>query len=209
MHHANIIISEEDCRNAVFGVLEKNLNFKTNANPDFLLVEKEFLGIDDARDLEKWAIGRPFTGDVKVSLLIAKYITHEAQNALLKVLEEPPLGTYIFISLGSLGGVLPTFISRVRILDLPVISGEIEKPTQNTAFEFLRSGIKEKLAIIHSLSNKKDKNEMKELIKDLEKIAYKKNFKHRDLKNILTAKFFVSARGSSPKMLFEWLSCRL
>ena len=46
---------------------------------------------------------------------------------------------------------------------------------------------------------------MKELIKDLEKIAYKDGSKN--IKNILTAKIFASARGSSPKMLLEWLAC--
>jgi len=210
MYHANIIISKRDSRDFVFNLLEKDLNFNIKANPDFLLIENESFGIDDARNFEKWAIGKPFVGEVKVSLIIVKSITFEAQNALLKVLEEPTLGTYIFINLESLGGILPTFISRVRVLTVPLVS-ESSKITseENTSYKFLHSKIKEKLALIHSLSKKEDKNEMKELIKNLEEIAYKNNFKPQSLKNILTAKIFAATRGSSPKMLLEWLSCVL
>lgn len=204
IHHANIVLGE-DCRSFVFEILEKSLNFNTKANPDFLLVEKESLGIDDARNLERWVIGKPLLGEVKASLIIAKSITFEAQNALLKVLEEPPLGTYIFINLQSLGGLLPTFLSRVRVLNLPQNNFKGDSNSE----KFLSSKIKEKLSLVQSLSKKESKNEMKELIKNLEEIAYKNNFKREDLKNILTAKIFASSRGSSPKMLLEWLSCVL
>ena len=205
MHHANVIVGE-NVRNFVFEILERDLNFKTQANPDFLLIENESFGIDDARNFEKWVIGKPLLGGLKVSIMIIKSITHEAQNALLKVLEEPPFGTYIFINIESLGGLLPTFLSRVRILDAPKNNAE-----NNNAHKFLNSKIKEKLSLVQTLSKKNPsadgKNEMKELIKNLEKIAYRNNFKHQNLKDILTAKIFASTRGSSPKMLLEWLSC--
>ena len=117
MHHANVIISREDCKDFVFDILKKDLNFDIKANPDFLMIENESFGIDDARNLEKWAIGKPLLGETKVFFIITKSITFEAQNALLKVLEEPPLGTYIFIKLENGGGLLPTFISRVNFLE--------------------------------------------------------------------------------------------
>jgi DNA polymerase III delta prime subunit len=210
MHHANVIVGEK-CKDFVFGILEEKLNFNVNANPDFLLFENQVFGIDDARDFERWAIGKPLIGESKVSLIIIKSITHEAQNALLKVLEEPPLGTYIFINLESLGGLLPTFLSRVRVLELP--KGVFEMPrSQKTPFgseaqKFLAGRIKEKFALVRSLSKKENKEEMKELIKNLEEVAYKNDFNAKNLKNILTAKIFASNRGSSPKMLLEWLSC--
>jgi DNA polymerase III delta prime subunit len=203
IHHANIVLGNS--RDFIFNILEKDLNFNIKANPDFLLVENDFFGIDDARDLEKWAMGKPLIGEVKVSLIIIKSITHEAQNALLKVLEEPTIGTYIFINLENLGGLLGTFLSRVRVLNP---SGQNNTEDSN-AHKFLNSKIKEKLSIIQSLSKKENKSETKELIKNLEGVAYKSNFKSQDLKSILTAKIFASTRGSSPKMLLEWLSCVL
>lgn len=213
IHHANVVVGNGDCRDFVFSILEKDLNFKTAANPDFSLVENESFGIDDARGLERWAIGKPIANEVKVSLIITKSITREAQNALLKVLEEPPLGTYIFINLENLGGILPTFLSRVRILN---VSQDHKFKNTNT-HKFLNSKIKDRLSVVQSLSKKEDKKDIKELIKNLEAVAYEsysKNIaddisKAKAMKNILTAKIFASTRGSSPKMLIEWLSCVL
>lgn len=201
MHHANIIISKKDSRDFVFDILEKDLAFDIKANPDFFLLENDSFGIEDARNLGKWALGKPLSGEIKVSLVIARSITFEAQNALLKVLEEPTVGTYIFINLESLGGLLQTFISRVRILD-------VEKNGQESteALKFFNSKIKQKLSLITTLSKKEEKTEMKDLIKDLEEIGYKNKASATALNQILTAKIFASARGSSPKMLLEWLS---
>lgn len=217
IHHANIVLG--DGRLFVLNILEKDLNFSFKANPDFLLIESESFGIDNARDLEKWAIGKPFLGGVKASLIIVNSITHEAQNALLKVLEEPPLGTYIFINIQNLGGLLATFLSRVRVLDIPKeLSKESTLPKEknlDNAHKFFNAKINEKFAIIRSLSKNEDKNPMRELVKNLEKVCFYDYAKNKPTdksrvemaKNLLTAKIFVSTRGSSPKMLLEWLSC--
>jgi len=202
MHHANIVINKEDSRDFVFDILIKNLAFDVKANPDFLLVENQSFGINDARNLEQWALGKPLMGKTKVFLIITKAITHEAQNALLKVLEEPPIGTYIFINLENLGGLLPTFLSRVMVLNVSKNSND----KNIDAHKFFSSGIKEKLIMIRSLAKKEDKNDMKKLIKDLEEISYKKKASAEQMRDILTAKIFASARGSSPKILLEWLS---
>ena len=202
IHHANIVVSREDSRDFVFSILEKDLDFKIQGNPDFLLLENESFGIDDARSLEKWILGKPFASDIKASLIIAKSITHEAQNALLKSLEEPPKGTYIFINIESLGGILSTFLSRVRVLDI-----QQEDVENKDAKKFLSEGIKGKLAIIRNLAKSEDKTPMRDLIKSLEETAYKNHSKN--MKDILTAKIFAGSRGSSPKMLLEWLSCVL
>src|SRR3989338_581185 len=205
MNHANIIISREECRDYVFDILEKDLNFNIKANPDFLLVETESFSIDHARDLIKWSIGKALVGEIKVSLIIVKSITLEAQNALLKILEESPEGTFIFISLENLGGILPTLVSRVRILNLHKEVNNLEDDAQ----KFFSSKIKDKLSVIRTLSKKEDKSDIKELIKNLEQIAYQNKASANHIKNVLTAKIFASTRGSSPKMLLEWLSAVL
>ncbi len=219
MHHANIIINREDCKNFVFGILKKDLNFEIKTNPDFLMIENDGFGIDDARNLKKWAVGKPLLGETKVCFVIARSITHEAQNALLKILEEPTPGTYFFIKLEDRGGLLPTFLSRVKILENSQrgaleensLRAPLRKENENNAHKFLNSDKKEKLSLIQTLSKKTDKTEMKELIKDLEKIYYENYIKDISkagiMKNVLTAKIFATARGSSPKMLLEWLAC--
>ena len=62
---------------------------------------------------------KPFKGKTKV-VVIQSYesITKEAQNALLKVLEEPPANTLIIILTLKKEFLLPTILSRCKIINL-------------------------------------------------------------------------------------------
>lgn len=204
LHHANIIVEQNNSCNFVFDILKNQLDFLVQNNPDFLLLENLNFGIDEARNFGAWIINKPLVGEVKVAILLVKSITHEAQNALLKILEEPPIGTYIFIQVGSLGGILPTFLSRLRILNVPK-----EFSDTSGGSEFLKGDIKKKFLIIKTLARKVDKSEMQKLIGNLEENAYKTSSDNLDLKNILKAKVFANIRGSSPRILLEWLACVL
>lgn len=209
IQHANIIVGQSDSQNFVFNILDKDLGFKPQANPDFLSVEVESFGIGDARNLGRWAIGKPLSGDKKVCLIKTKSITPEAQNALLKTLEEPTAGTYFFIILESLGGILGTFLSRTTVLNAGLVDIDLNNNKDTDARNFLKGSIKERLTLVGSLSKKEDKGLMKDLIKNLEEMAYKEKRQNQavNLKNILTSKIFLTSRGSSPRMLLEWLSC--
>lgn len=207
LNHANIVIGE-NTKDFVFQIISEKLNFKTQGNPDFFVFENAIFGIDDARNFETWLISKPFVGEVKVSFIEVKSITHEAQNALLKSFEEPTFGTYIFLGLESLGGLLPTFLSRVHILKpikIPLVG--VSRFNLDSGEKFLKGKIKEKFSVVRSMSKKEDKNTIKDFIKNLEEIAYQNNLEHEDMKKILKAKIFALQRGSSPKMLLEWLTC--
>jgi hypothetical protein len=207
LHHANLIIGSIDNQNVIFDILAEDLNFKVQQNPDFFSIQVESFGIDDARDLERWSIGKPLIGDKKVAWLDLGSMTFESQNALLKVLEEPPLGTYFFIKIDNLGNVLPTLLSRVQILDLG--NGLVSEGDKSIlAKKFYQAGLKEKFVLIRNLTKKEDKLQIKNLIKDLEMVAYSSANKNQ-LKNILKAKVLTSVRGASPKMVLEWLACVL
>lgn len=205
IHHANLIVGVGDSQSFVFEILKNDLQFDPLANPDFLLLSGETFGIDEARALLLWSIGKPLAGEKKVCLVQAKTLGFEAQNALLKTLEEPTFGTYIFISVESLGGVLPTFISRVRVLSL----AENSLYSETLAKRFLSANIKEKLKLLGGLAKKENKSELKEMLNDLEEVAYQNDFEPQKMKDILKAKILVSARGASPKMVSEWLACVL
>lgn len=213
LHHANVVLKNNGGRDFVLKLIKENLNFEILANPDFFVFESESFGIDDARILEKWSIGKPISGDIKISFLSFGSITFEAQNALLKVFEEPPLGTYFFVCVENLGGFLPTFMSRVRVLSG---SDYINNEKENIiAKKFINSDINNRFSVIKNMIKKEDKSLAKEFIKDLESVIYKKesndfNIDNREkIKNILVAKTFINMRGSSSKMLLEWLSSML
>lgn len=68
---------------------------------------------------------KPFYGGRKVFVLedISKYNAH-MQNALLKVLEEPPPYVVFILTSDTLNGILPTVLSRVSLLRVPRITNE-------------------------------------------------------------------------------------
>jgi len=73
----------------------------------------------DAEALQKILSVRPYEGTRRVLILPdAQRMTEEAQNKLLKVLEEPPSDTYIFLLATTLAPFLPTVLSRCAQMNL-------------------------------------------------------------------------------------------
>lgn len=101
------------------------------SHPDFLFVspEKEIISIEKIRELN-WKISlKPFLAEFKIAILdSADRMTQEAQNALLKSLEEPK-GKSILILISAFPEILlPTIRSRCQeIKFFPVKKEEIEE----------------------------------------------------------------------------------
>jgi hypothetical protein len=81
--------------------------------------EATSIGIEAVRDLEHFLSLR-VPGEKSNNRIVLIYdgdrLTIEAQNALLKTLEEPPAGTVIIITARHEKGLLPTIVSRVQTL---------------------------------------------------------------------------------------------
>lgn len=84
-----------------------------------LQIYEKAMGIGDVRDIQKAILLKPFRGKTK-AVVIDTYenITTEAQNALLKILEEPPANTIIIIKTAKKELILPTIISRCKVIIL-------------------------------------------------------------------------------------------
>lgn len=75
--------------------------------------------IEDVRNIQKVILLKPFRGKEKAVIVDAYLdITLEAQNALLKILEEPPANTIIAITAAKKELFLPTIISRCKVIVL-------------------------------------------------------------------------------------------
>ena len=77
------------------------------------------MGIEDVRKIQKAILLKPFRGKTKAVTIDAyENSTLEAQNALLKILEEPPANTIIVIITAKRELILPTIISRCKVIVL-------------------------------------------------------------------------------------------
>lgn len=95
---------------------KKELNL-TN-NPDLLVFSQEKTGIEEIRKLKEFFARKRWAEKGKRIVLVnfGKGLSIEAQNALLKTLEELKSGNYIFISVPSQETLLTTITSRCQII---------------------------------------------------------------------------------------------
>ncbi len=104
------------CRQAVQG-----------SHPDLVTVAADgaSLKIDQIRALQQEAALAPYYGGARVFLIEeAERLTAEAANSLLKILEEPPAGTVFVLTAASPHALLPTIVSRCRLLKFAPLAAD-------------------------------------------------------------------------------------
>lgn len=95
--------------------------------------KKASFGVDEVRELIAEVNKKPFEGNKKVIIIHeGNKLTIQAQNALLKTIEEPPSGVFIIILCESLELILDTIKSRCQIYKLtPLSKSEITEYIEN------------------------------------------------------------------------------
>jgi DNA polymerase-3 subunit delta' len=84
---------------------------------------KRSISVDEIRAMQRRLNTRPSLGSRRVVILdCADDLEKAAVNALLKSLEEPPVGTYFLLVAHRMGRLLPTIRSRCRILRFAALS---------------------------------------------------------------------------------------
>jgi len=89
--------------------------YLSGLNPDLFIIKSEgTIGIDEIRDMQKQLLVRPLYSEKKIYLIIdANKMTVQAQNCLLKTLEEPPKHVIIILTVSNLNTMLETIQSRI------------------------------------------------------------------------------------------------
>jgi len=120
------------------------------------------IGIEDIKQMQKKIFLKPIKSEMKAVIVDdAQLLTHEAQNALLKVLEEPPAHTMLFLSTDSKETLLPTILSRCHIVELETVGTKLtdkELADYNDFIERLNNlSVGERLKKAEMLAKDKDK----------------------------------------------------
>lgn len=111
----------------------------------------ERLGVDEVRQLQQQAYLAPRNMTMQTLVISALQITVEAQNALLKILEEPPKTTRFIFALPPGVQLLLTLQSRFSV------SEATEELVDSQVWDsFVSVSIKERLAQIDQWHKKKD-----------------------------------------------------
>jgi len=234
-YHAYAIVGAGNARAELLSFLEGKQGVIVRGNPDLFVQKYEVLTIDDARALKEAHATRPFAsrddkggnggappagGGKKFFIIEIDSMTHEAQNALLKMFEEPNEYAHFFLILPSEELLLPTLRSRLFVVR-PAINdktgreggkGGDLKADKNLA-DFLRGNRAERIALVDKLAadifdGKKSKTDALEfcacLSRHLRKGGIEKNLKA--LVAISQAESYLRDRAPSIKQLLEYVA---
>ncbi len=199
-HHAYLcrvsIVKPESVADFVTSLEVTEVNYITLEN----------FGIDDVRALTEKAFVRPQRGSIQLIVVCINSITIEAQQALLKLLEEPPASTAFVFCVSNTLYLLPTVLSRFQ---LTIINTNHEEGMNNPFFsKFISLSIPERFNEITTRLTAKDTKWIDQ-IKD----GLLWQLKHRSLIHSAESAallFWIAehlqTRGASNKMLLEELA---
>ena len=140
--------------------------------PDYLeLTPDPSITIEQIRLLTKTISKKPFQKKLIIALLNdAQTATAEAQNALLKTLEEPPPSSYLILTAPNESSLLPTVVSRTQILNvLHKTAKNISKKSQQLIEQLLANTQQENLKLIDQFAT--NRQEALASIQELEESA--------------------------------------
>ena len=102
-------------------ICQSCIQFDTANHPDYKYVEPmgQSIRIDQIRELRQDIAIKPYQGRYKIYLIDDSHImTQQAQNALLKTLEEPPSFVVIILCTDNIHALLPTITSRCQSIPI-------------------------------------------------------------------------------------------
>lgn len=176
-----------------------------NEKSEMEIVRFETLAIGDVRKIIQSAYATSLSALTKIIVIEAKNIAIEAQQALLKIFEEPPATTQFIVVLISLEGLLPTLLSR---LNQP--SGQsIIKRTSNPLFTmFQSSNYAGRLEWIARITKDKDTEQIDSLQAGVVWVL-SGNPLPKDAAKLAYCVSQMNVRGASKKMLLEEIALTL
>lgn len=152
---------QEEGVGRVLAFAEQSLHMPVQANPDVVVLRYSVCSVEHARKIVSYVAQSGLSGQ-KLIVVAAERLFHEAQNALLKVFEEPPVGTTIVLIVPSVGMLLPTL--RSRLTTLPSLEGGVRRTISPEAQAFIQGSGDEREKIVQKLLDrtKSDKDTEKQ-----------------------------------------------
>lgn len=140
---AKMILCENDIKPC--NKCKSCLEFENNNNPDFIIInnEEKVIKIDQIREMNKKISEKPINSNKKVYIINnSDTMTKEAQNSLLKTLEEPPEYVVIILIACNENKLLNTIRSRcIKVNFNKLKDEELLEYTRKNNIEDLKSNM--------------------------------------------------------------------
>lgn len=213
LHHAYLVVGNAGKgASEVLSMLETR-GIKTSGNADVLTLSFTELSVDNAREISSYASLKSL-GESKYLIVTFSRAGNEAQNALLKVVEEAPGHSIFFFSVDAIGHVLPTLQSRavaVSVSDQHLLSDN--EDVKKEAREFLASTFEERLKLVDKtalyVTKTQDRAPVRALVKELLEQVHEKGASPQVLRDLLDAQGYIRQQGGSVKAVLGHLAVTL
>ncbi|MBI3572165.1 hypothetical protein HY091_01355 [Candidatus Kaiserbacteria bacterium] len=215
-HAYFIAATVEEGIESALAIIENELGMKLQGNPDVVVLRHGLFSVEDARSVAEAAASAPMVGREKAVVIAASRAYHEAQNALLKIFEEPAPGLHLFFILPSTGMLLPTLRSRVQVVRAKE-KGANAIPAE--AQEFLAASREKRSTIAKKLATGDDEEERRlhrdealAIVNGVEAAAFAKFKKERGreaaalLSDIAIVRTYLYDRSAPVRMILEHLA---
>jgi DNA polymerase III delta prime subunit len=224
LHHAYCLVGARDVvRDELHTFLDDELKIVVQGNPDVWNFVGDSLSIDESRALKIAHTDRAFAvGGKRIFIISINTMGHEAQNSLLKVLEEPVDGSHFFFILPTSEALLPTLRSRMVVITHESFGvGDSQSNLSQSARDFIKSPLSARLEFVKATAEKvsdgaETRAQVADFISCLERELYALSKKKATeakalsaLKEVLLAKKYINDRSSSVKMLLEHIALAL
>jgi DNA polymerase III delta prime subunit len=171
----------------------------TDSTAEWLVYQQDSLLIGDVRRIIEQAYQRPGEHEYRVIALVVNSIAIEAQHALLKIIEEPPITTRFVFVMPTVAGLLPTVQSRLHI-----VTSEFDSSDTTSIQNFMALTIPERLAYVAELTKKKDETALTTLQASLITLVHERQALPQIVRVALSPLLmYLRLRGAAKKMIWE------
>lgn len=185
-------------------------------NPDVLIESYDSLKMDSVSVIKEWHKNKNLNEFKRFCILSLKSLTKDAEQTMLKILEEPKINTHFFILVPSSSILLETTKSRAHIVKLDTSNVISEKDIENFLSMNKRDRIDYVKNFIDKFKNDENSSNLRynaiNFLNLLEEKISKNFLKSKDkniifiLNEIFNSKRFLNLPSSSVKMILENLS---
>lgn len=206
LHHAYALAGQyASVKDEVVVFLRDDCGFLVAQNSDVQFSFSETFGIDESRALEASAHRKAFASSGKFFIVGCETLTHEAQNALLKLFEDPPIQTTFFLIIPSHAQLFPTLRSRLYLLESESYGEEVNT---SASAKFLAAVPGVRLELVSKMIEGKDRTQAVQFVNGLEELVYKSTSEERveALRSLAKVRTYLPDRSSSLKLILEHLS---
>lgn len=202
LSHAHLIAGEDGIGKSKLAMILSKLILNGELDREYVDIinyrsSKASFGVDDVRNIIEEVSKKPFEGEKKVIIIHeGNKLTIQAQNALLKTIEEPPVGVHIIILCESLELILDTIKSRCEIYKLtPLTKKELNEYIKVKGFNFNDEEIKSAIAFSEGIPGRIDRYFNDDSLKELRTkiIEIIKNLNKNDIEIILNQEESLSS----------------